>query len=278
MTPEERQMLGELFQRVQSIQSTPRDAQAEAFINDAVKALPFAPYVLAQTVLVQQQALDAAAKHVADLEAQVRQAAPAPAQEGGFLGNLGRSLFGGAPAAPPPQAPRPSGYDASAYQRSAPPPQQGYAPQEGYAPQQGYAQQQPAYAPPPQYAPAPPQAGPWGAAPPAAGGGFMSGALHTAAGVAGGVLLGNALGGLMGGHGGGLFGGGGLGGLGGAGLGGLGGERETINNFYEAPGGSEHHTQDAAYDDASYSNDDQSSSGDDDFSSDDSGFGGDSDV
>src|SRR5690348_2035523 len=49
MTPEERQMLGGLFQRVNSAAAAPRDGEAEAFINDAVRAAPHAPYVLAQT-------------------------------------------------------------------------------------------------------------------------------------------------------------------------------------------------------------------------------------
>ena len=74
MTPEERQMLGGLFQRVNAAAATQRDDEAEAFINDAVRAAPHAPYVLAQTVLVQQQALEAAASRLAQLEAAARRA------------------------------------------------------------------------------------------------------------------------------------------------------------------------------------------------------------
>jgi hypothetical protein len=209
MTPEERQMLASLFERINATSATPRDPQAEAFINDAVRAVPFAPYVLAQTVLVQQHALEAAAQRVAELEAATRQGAEERPEQTSFLGNLGRSIFGGgAPSAPP----RP---DAPAYQR-------GPGPGPGYGP-----------APPqPQAYPAP-QAGPWGP-PPAqsGGGGFLQNAASTAAGVAGGVALGSLLGGLFGGHsGGGIFGSG----FGGAGL--PGGGSETINNFYEgAPG------------------------------------------
>ena len=75
MTPEERQMLGSLFERINATSATPRDPQAEAFINDAVRAVPYAPYVLAQTVLVQQHALEAAAQRVAELEAAAQHAA-----------------------------------------------------------------------------------------------------------------------------------------------------------------------------------------------------------
>ncbi len=99
MTPEERQMLADLFERIKATGATPRDAQAEAFINDAVRATPFAPYVLSQTVLVQQQALEAAARKMSELEAAARQSAE-PQEQGSFLGNLGKSL---APASTPPQ-------------------------------------------------------------------------------------------------------------------------------------------------------------------------------
>ena len=108
MTPQERQVLADLFERIRSAAAAPRDAEAEAFIAEAVRAQPYAPYLLAQTALVQQHALDAAAQRIQELEAKAAQ----PAQESGFLGNLGRSLFGGGPPAPRP------GYDASAYQRA----------------------------------------------------------------------------------------------------------------------------------------------------------------
>jgi hypothetical protein len=220
MTPEERQMLAGLFERINAAGSTPRDAQAEAFINDAVRSTPYAPYVLAQTVLIQQHALEAAAQRMADLEAQARQGAQPHEEQGSFLGNLGRSIFGGGQSAPPPPPPR-QNYDPS-YQRE-PPQAPGYGP----PPQSGYATQRP---------------GPWGGGgapqpmPPqgGGGGGFLQNAASTAAGVAGGVVLGNMLGGLFGGHsGGGLFGGGGAN----AGLfgGGQPGGNETINIFENAP-------------------------------------------
>ncbi|HLJ70074.1 MAG TPA: DUF2076 domain-containing protein [Roseiarcus sp.] len=203
MTPQERQLLGGLFQRIASTASNSRDPEAENFISEAVRMQPHAPYVLAQTVLVQQQALEAAAKRVQELEAQIQGQNPPEQQEGSFLGNLGRSLFGGGQSAPP--APR-SNYDASAYTKgsSAPPP----------GPQQAYPQQN--YGPPP-------GAGPWGA-PPSSGGGFLHNALTTAAGVAGGMMAADALRGMFGGHAYGLGGGYGLGGVGG---------ETVVNNYYE---------------------------------------------
>ena len=194
MTPQERQMLADLFERVRATAVGARDPEAEAFIGEAVRAQPYAPYVLAQTTLVQQHALEAAAQRIAELEAR----AAAPPQETSFLGNLGKTLFGGASPAPAP-APR-SGYDASAYRAGGSDP---------------VGVRQPAYAPPP-------PAGPWGApAAPSAGSGFLANAMTTAAGVAGGMMLANTLENLLGGRGG-LFGGHSVGGFGG----------ETINNFY----------------------------------------------
>jgi uncharacterized protein len=269
MTPEERQMLSGLFQRVNAAAATPRDAEAESFINDAVQAAPHAPYVLAQTVLVQQQALEAAAKHISELEAAARQPAGQGEEHGSFLGNLGKTIFGGgAPSAPPRPAPEPQ-----AYQRAPapPPPPQGYAPPQGYPP------------PPPQgYPPPPPQGypqqpGPWGQPQAPRGGGFLQNAASTAAGVAGGVALGNMLGGLFGGHsGGGLFGGSGLGGASftGAGLGGERPEVTEVNNYYgdgdqrgqssdadfqQFDPGAQGDVQDANFDDSSFDNSDGSS-------------------
>jgi uncharacterized protein len=225
MTPEERQMLGGLFQRVNSAAATQRDPEAESFIDDAVRAAPHAPYVLAQTVLVQQQALEAAASRISQLEAATRDGADQNQEHGSFLGNLGKSIFGGGPSSPPP---RPDS-DPQAYQRAAPPPPRGYAP----PPQGGY--------PPPPPQGYPQQPGPWGQPQPqpSGGGGFLQNAASTATGVAGGVVLGNLLGGLFGGHGGAsLFGGGAnTAGLGGSGLSGSNPTEITeINNYYDDRG------------------------------------------
>ncbi len=217
MTPEERQMLTDLFDRLRSAGAAPRDPQAEAFINDGIRAQPYAPYVLSQTVIVQQHALESAQQRIQELESQVRSAASQPPQETSFLGRL----FGGAPAPAPVAPPRPANpYDAGGYQRGAPggyPPQPDYPPQpQGYAPRPGF---------PPQ------QAGPWGAPSGPAGGGFLSSALQTATGVAGGMLAANALEGLFSGRrGGGLFGGAGAADLMNPGFSAP--REEIVNNYY----------------------------------------------
>jgi hypothetical protein len=182
MSPEERQLLTGLFDRVRAAAGNPRDKEAEALIADETKSQPYAPYLLAQTVIVQDQALNAANERLQDLEGKVRQleaqAASQPRGSGGFLGGLGALFGGGAPPPPRPRGPAP--------QAGAPWQQQ---PQGGWQqPQQGYGQ--------------PPQQGPWGGQQGGQGGSFLKGALGTAAGVAGGVLLADSIRGLFtGGHG-----------------------------------------------------------------------------
>lgn len=202
MSPEERQLLAGLFDRMKSAASTPRDQEAEAFISDQVKAQPASPYLLAQTVIVQDQALQGANQRLQQMEARIRQLeTEAKKPSGGFLSGQ---------AASPPPAQRPQGF--------AQPPQGGpWGQQGGYAP--------PPPPPPPNYAsqgyaPQPPQ--------PGQSGGFLKGALGTAAGVAGGVLLADSIRGLF-------HGGGGMGGMGNLGIGqGFepGHDTTVINNYY----------------------------------------------
>ena len=174
MTPEERQLLDGLFDRIRQSSAAPRDREAEDLIRHAVEAQPYAPYLLAQAVIVQEEALKAAAARMQELEAE-RDAARAEAQRpasGGFLG----SLFGGPPAAAP--AGRsgsgiPSLGGARSFDREAP-----AAPMQPGGPWGG---------PGGAFGGRP---GPFGGAGAGAGGGsFLRGALATAAGVAGGALL-----------------------------------------------------------------------------------------
>ncbi len=210
MSPEERQLIAGLFERTKSAASTPRDQAAEAFISEQIKAQPAAPYLLAQTVIVQDQALQGANARIEELEARVQELESKPA--GGFLGGL----FGGGPRPEPPRPPqqaRPSGPWGGAQQGGMNPVAGGYAPQ-------GWGQQQP---------PAPES------------GGFLKGALGTAAGVAGGVLLADGIRNLFS-HGAGY---GGMGNLGiGSGFTPTGGDT-VINNYY---GDQQSGAADAGYD------------------------------
>jgi hypothetical protein len=270
MSPEERQLLIGLFDRVRGAAANPRDREAETFIDDAVRSQPYAPYLLAQTVLVQEQALRAANDRLQQLEAQVselQRQASQPSGSGGFLGGLG-SLFGGSNPPPRPSTPPPSSspWGQSQGFNSAPPPASS-----------PWGQQQ-------QYVP-PPSSGPWGAPSQGSGwgqpqggmfggqpqgGGFLKGALGAAAGVAGGVLLADSIRNLMGGHHNGLGIGDGFGALGtgtGDGFAGLGnalpnsgvGSGETVinNNYYNNDSASpaQDTQRDAAFDDSSDTSD-----------------------
>lgn len=114
------------------------DGQADAFIAERLAKQPKAPNFMAQTIVVQEYALNEAQARIEQLEAELAQR---PAGGGLFGGLFG----GGAPARP-----------AAPTRRSA-----------GHAPM-----------------PTAPQ-----------GGGFLAGAAQTAMGVAGGMLLANAIGG-----------------------------------------------------------------------------------
>jgi hypothetical protein len=197
MTPQEQEMIGDLIDRVNKTQLTEKDQDAEKMLRDGLGKNPDALYILAQTVLVQKYALEQAQAQLAQAKAQIEQMQqrPEPKHATSFLGSLlGRNE---APAPPPP------------------PPPQGYAPQQGYPPAQGY----------PQYAPV---GGGYGA-PPMGGGGFLRGAMQTAAGVAAGALAFQGIESLM--HG--------FGHAAGYGqdFGGFGGEgqrpvEEVVNNYY----------------------------------------------
>ena len=91
MTPEERQLLSQLFDRMHAASRTPRDREAEDFIAQAVSAQPYAPYLMAQTVIVQEEALKQAAARIEALEAELK---AKETGSGSFLGGTARPAFG----------------------------------------------------------------------------------------------------------------------------------------------------------------------------------------
>ncbi|MBX3537603.1 MAG: DUF2076 domain-containing protein [Chelatococcus sp.] len=180
MNEQEKDVIGGIFDRLRQADGQPRDPEAEAFIRERVAAQPSAPYVMAQVVHVQEQALANLNQRIAALEAELAEArnAPQAQQAGGFLSGL---FGGGAPAAPARPSAAPVAPEAAA---------RGGASSMG-ADFQG----------------AQPPSGPWGGANAPGfgagangpwgqrmgGGGFLSSALTTAAGVAGGLVAGNLL-------------------------------------------------------------------------------------
>ena len=59
MNANDRQAIEALFERLGEVErrSPPRDKEAEAFIGARIARQPAAPYYMAQTIVVQQQAL-----------------------------------------------------------------------------------------------------------------------------------------------------------------------------------------------------------------------------
>lgn len=178
MNSEEQTLIDGLFSRLQQAETeaAPRDAQAEARIKEHLTRQPAAGYFMTQAILVQEAALKSLNEQNQQLTQQVQRlqaelqsakaqgAAPAASGGGGFLS----SIFGGGSSRP---APTPSAAPAATGGWREPAPQQNYA---APAPQPGFG------AAPPNYAQQ---------AAPAAGNSFLGGALKTAAGVAGGVML-----------------------------------------------------------------------------------------
>jgi hypothetical protein len=223
MDPQERKMIEDLAGKLAQTQLGQKDAEADSLIRQQIGALPDSLYMLVQTVLVQNLALEQAKAQIADLQQKVASAQAKPAAPTSFLG----SLFGGGSHSEPPPPPRPAVTPAPAGQRyGAPPP--GYA-----APPPGYGAPPPGYAAPPAYGAPPPAAAPGG------GSSFLRSAATTAAGVAAGALAFEGISSLMHGGlgGGGGFGGGGFGHQGGSGfMGSAGQPGETIiNNYYDSP-------------------------------------------
>lgn len=181
MTPQERQLVDDLFDRLSKLENAPRDPDAVAAISDGLRKAPGAVYALVQTTLLQDEALKRAHNRIQELESAQ---SPEPAQAGGFLDTMRDTLFGGGPSRGsvpnvPPRDQRPAWNTGQAMPQGqpgygAPPP---YGQAYGQGPGQGYG--------------APPVGG--------GGGSFLGTAAAAAAGVVGGSLLLSSIRGMMGG-------------------------------------------------------------------------------
>src|SRR5690606_19159344 len=71
---DDRRAIEGLFDRLAQVerQNPHRDPEAEQMIDDSIRRQPNAPYYLAQTVVVQQAALEEADRRIQDLEAKLR--------------------------------------------------------------------------------------------------------------------------------------------------------------------------------------------------------------
>jgi hypothetical protein len=196
MTPQERQLVDELFDRLATLENSPRDPDAERAIVEGLRRAPNAVYALVQTTLVQDEALKRAHARIEELEG----GGPPPnEQPRGFLDSIRDTMFGR--EEPPRQGSVPNartgGLGASgawgAGPSGPPPVPQGYGqgpgPGPGYGPGPG---QGPGYGQPPGYGYGP------GPAPVGSGGSFLGTAAASAAGAIGGAMLFNGIRSLFG--------------------------------------------------------------------------------
>jgi hypothetical protein len=196
MTPQERQLVDDLFDRLSKMETTSRDPDASAAIAQGLRVAPNAIYPLVQTVLVQDEALRRANSRIQELE---RQSAPQQDQGGGFLDTVRGAVFGqnqsqgSVPNVRPPEV------------GSRPVWNSGQVLQQGgqHYDQGGYGQSQGGYG---QSYGNPQGGGPMGGGMMgggmgggAGGGSFLGTAAAAAAGVVGGSLLLNSIRGMMGG-------------------------------------------------------------------------------
>jgi hypothetical protein len=178
MTPQERQLVDDLFERLSKLESAPRDPDAVAAIKEGLRKAPNAVYALVQTVLLQDEALKRANSRIQELEAG---GAPEQQQSGGFLDSMRDAIFGqgqprgSVPNVRPPETPtRPVWNSGQAMQQSQGPGQYNQAP---------YGQ--------PYGGPQAPMGG--------GGGSFLGTAAAAAAGMVGGSLLLGSIRSMMGG-------------------------------------------------------------------------------
>src|SRR6202047_3853361 len=182
MTPQERQLVDDLFDRLSKVENAPRDPDAVAAIAQGLRIAPNAICPLVQTVLLQDEALKRANAHIQELEA-----ASAPQQDrgGGFLDTMRDTILGqgqprgSVPNVPPPDVGSRPVWNSGQVMQQAPSPgrdDQGPYGQPSYGQPYGQAQ-----------------------APMGGGGSFLGTAAAAAAGMVGGSLLLGSIRSVMGG-------------------------------------------------------------------------------
>ena len=100
MTPQEQQLVDELFDRLAQVENNPRDSDAERAIANGVRRAPHATYALVQTALVMDEALKRANARIEELQAQTGGDAPQQ-QQGGFLDSMRDAVLAGTTRAVP---------------------------------------------------------------------------------------------------------------------------------------------------------------------------------
>ncbi len=161
MDSQEQRLIEDLFARLRSASGGPKDRDAEQLIRDILSRFPDAPYYLAQSVLVQQQALDRAEARIKELEA--------ASEDRSASASRGSSSFLGGSSVPQTGASQTSYQTGRRYADAETSPNPARATESPWAPQ------------------------------PSRTGGFLCTALSTATGVAGGMFIADSIRNLFGG-------------------------------------------------------------------------------
>ena len=93
MTPQEQELVEELFDRLAKLENSPRDPAAERVIADGLRRAPQGTYALVQTALVQDEALKRANARIEELQAQLGGGEQAQ-QPGSFLDSMRDAVLG----------------------------------------------------------------------------------------------------------------------------------------------------------------------------------------
>src|SRR5579863_1468363 len=199
MTPQERQLVDDLFDRLSKMESAPRDPDANTAISQGLRVAPNAIYPLVQTVLVQDEALRRANDRIQQLEDQLDGPQQRQGQSGGFLDSMRGAIFGQGQGGGSVPNVRPPDLGSRPVWNSGQVLQQGGQ----HYDQGGYGQSQGGYG---QSYGGPQGGGPMGGGMmggmmggSSGGGSFLGTAAAAAAGVVGGSLLLNSIRGMMGG-------------------------------------------------------------------------------
>jgi uncharacterized protein len=91
MTPQERQLVADLFDRLAALENEPRDPEAEQVIREGLARAPHAIYPLVQSVLVQDETLKQADARIRELEGYAPEDQQQPR---GFLDSMRDAVFG----------------------------------------------------------------------------------------------------------------------------------------------------------------------------------------
>ena len=94
MTPEERELVRDLFERLAKLENMPRDPEAEQLIRSGLAKAPNALYSLVQSVLVQDEALKRADARIRELEEELELQPGEPVKQAGFLDSMRDALLG----------------------------------------------------------------------------------------------------------------------------------------------------------------------------------------